>query len=180
MHSFFAKTKTIYKIKRGNAMSCGMVRKVDELGRVVVPKEMRRVLGIKPGSSIEMSIDVDNNVVLKKFSEIENLQSFAQIIADILFEMTYGPVFICDDEKVVVSKGVPKKNIEEISLKEILEKNPVEKINFLGYSNAFLTEIKCEGSISGYIILLSENLIPEENKKMCEIASKIFAKLICS
>lgn len=161
-------------------MSCGMVRKVDELGRVVVPKEMRRVLGIKPGSSIEMSIDRDNNVVLKKFSEIENLEFFAQIIADTLFEITNNPILVCDDERVVVSKGIAKKSIENIVLKNFFEQNVKKEVNFAGFSNSFLTEIKSDGNICGYIFMLSNEKISNENVKLCEIASKIFAKTICS
>lgn len=161
-------------------MSCGMVRKVDELGRVVVPKEMRRVLGIKPGSSIEMSIDKDNNVVLKKFSEIENLEFFAQIIADTLFEMTNNPVLVCDDEKVVVSKGISKKTIDNVILKEIFEQKLINEVNFAGYSKGFSTDIKSDGNVCGYIFMLSNEELSKEIKKMCEIASKIFAKSICS
>lgn len=161
-------------------MSCGMVRKVDELGRVVVPKEMRRVLGIKPGSSIEMSIDKDNNVVLKKFSEIENLEFFAQIIADTLFEMTNNPVLVCDDEKVVVSKGISKKTIDNAILKELFEKNLVNEMGFAGFHKGFFTEIKSDGNVCGYIFMFSNEELTKEVKKMCEISSKIFAKSICS
>ena len=160
-------------------MSCGMVRKVDELGRVVVPKEMRRVLGIKPGSSIEMSIDVNNNVVLKKFSEIENLNFFAQIVADTLYEMTNNSILVCDDEKVVVSKGISKKTAENFHFEEFFEKNLTQKTDFLGFSELFFTEIKGDGSVCGYIVMLSQKTIRDESKKMCEIASKIFAKSIC-
>ena len=62
-------------------MSCGMVRKIDELGRVVLPKEMRRVLNIKTGSSVEMVINENNKIVISKFSEIENVLSMANNLA---------------------------------------------------------------------------------------------------
>lgn len=157
-------------------MGCGMVRKVDELGRVVVPKEMRRVLGIKPGSSIEMSIDKDNNVVLKKFSEIENLQFFAQIVADSLFEITNKSIVVCDDEKVVVFKGISKKMIENASFSDLLE----GKNDIAGAYETYVAQIKSDGCVCGYIILLSSEKIGDDNKKLCEIASKIFGRAICS
>lgn len=157
-------------------MGCGMVRKVDELGRVVVPKEMRRVLGIKPGSSIEMSIDKDNNVVLKKFSEIENLQFFAQIVADSLFETTNSPIVVCDDEKVVVFKGISKKMIENARLSDLLKGGE----DLAGVLETYVAQIKSDGCVCGYIILLSNEKIGDDNKKLCEISSKIFARAICS
>ena len=67
-------------------MGNGMVRKVDELGRVVIPKEMRRILNIKTGSSIEMFINDQNQVVLKKFSELENVNSFIETLVKTIYE----------------------------------------------------------------------------------------------
>ncbi|MGN0798176.1 MAG: stage V sporulation T C-terminal domain-containing protein [Christensenellales bacterium] len=157
-----------------------MVRKVDELGRVVVPKEMRRVLGIKPGSSVEMSIDTQNNVVLKKFSEIENLEFFAQIVADVLFEVTGNPVCVCDDEKVVACKGISKKLIDENSIMDICAVGKLDNIEYAIYKNCFLREIKSDGSVCGYIIMMSNKEIGQDVKKICEVASIIFAKTISS
>ena len=143
-------------------MGCGMVRKVDELGRVVVPKEMRRVLGIKPGSSVEMSIDTQNNVVLKKFSEIENLGFFAQTVADVLFEVTDNPVCICDDERVVACKGVSKKLIDDKESISICVGGKSDNIEYATYKKCFFRQIKSDGSVCGYIIMMSmrhQNLV---------------------
>lgn len=161
-------------------MGCGMVRKVDELGRVVVPKEMRRVLGIKPGSSVEMSIDTQNNVVLKKFSEIENLGFFAQTVADVLFEVTDNPVCICDDERVVACKGVSKKLIDDKEIISICIGGKSDNIEYATYKKCFFRQIKSDGSVCGYIIMMSNKEIGQDIKKICEFASIIFAKIISS
>ena len=89
-------------------MDRGLVRKVDELGRVVIPKEMRRVLGISTGSSIEMFINGED-ITLKKFSEIANIMDFAVKTADVIYEKFCLPVLVCDDEKILVAKGTKKK-----------------------------------------------------------------------
>ncbi len=86
-------------------MSMGMVRKIDELGRVVIPKEMRRVLNIKTGSSVEMVINDNKEVVLKKFYEIDNVLDFAKDLSDIIFDKLNLANIICDEDKIVASKG---------------------------------------------------------------------------
>lgn len=114
-------------------MSCGMVRKVDELGRVVIPKEMRRILNIKTGSSIEMVINDENEVVLKKFSEMNNISNYAEVVADILFDEFNVPCLVCDEDKVVFCKGVSKKDFLN---KEIPPQNDewfVCPVNFGGF-----------------------------------------------
>lgn len=114
-------------------MSCGMVRKVDELGRVVIPKEMRRILNIKTGSSIEMIINDENEVVLKKFSEMNNISNYAEVVADILFDEFNVPCLVCDEDNVVFCKGVSKKDFLN---KEIPPQNDewfVCPVNFGGF-----------------------------------------------
>ena len=95
-------------------MGCGMVRKVDELGRVVIPKEMRRILNIKTGSSIEMFINDQNQVVLKKFSELENVNAFIDALIKTIYECFNFACFVCDDEKVLNVYGVSKKEFLSI------------------------------------------------------------------
>lgn len=92
-------------------MSMGMVRKIDELGRVVIPKEMRRVLNIKTGSSVEMVINDDKEVVLKKFYEIDNVLNFAHDLSDVIFDHLNLPNIICDEDKIVASKGIKEGKI---------------------------------------------------------------------
>ena len=119
-------------------MGCGMVRKVDELGRVVIPKEMRRILNIKTGSSIEMFINDNNQVVLKKFSEISNILLFAQNLADVIFDNLNLPCLISDDEKILVVKGLNKKEYLDKKIIQLNNKNCDYFI--LNNSESFLLE----------------------------------------
>ena len=62
-------------------MKTGVIRRIDELGRIVIPKEIRRSLRIKEGESLEILVD-NENIILKKYSLIKNLNDFAQNITD--------------------------------------------------------------------------------------------------
>ena len=64
----------------------GIVRRIDELGRIVIPKEMRKNLRIKTGDNLEIMVN-DDTIVLKKFSEIENLETIALSYADSFYQV---------------------------------------------------------------------------------------------
>ena len=147
-------------------MGCGMVRKVDELGRVVIPKEMRRVLNIKTGSSLEMFINDENQVVLKKFSEISNMIYFAENIIDTIYEQFDVPCLIADEENVLVVKGTNKKEY----LDKKINKNINHKANIplvlnkdksifldksFDYNFNYIFSVTSEGYVCGYIVLMS-------------------------
>lgn len=87
----------------------GIVRRIDDLGRVVIPKEIRRTLRIREGDPLEIFVDRDGEVILKKYSPIGELGDFAQEYADSLFEATGHVSIICDRDAVVAVAGAPKK-----------------------------------------------------------------------
>ena len=95
-------------------MNSGIVRKVDELGRVVIPKEMRRTLGINTGSSIEMSVGEGGEVVLKKFSDISNIMPLIEKLAQTIFDEFGVPILVSDEERILAGCGTKK----DILLKE--------------------------------------------------------------
>lgn len=88
----------------------GIVRRIDDLGRVVIPKEIRRTLRIREGDPLEIFVDRDGEVILKKYSPIGELSDFAQEYADSLFESTGYTALICDRDAVVAVAGAPKKH----------------------------------------------------------------------
>lgn len=88
----------------------GIVRRIDDLGRVVIPKEIRRTLRIREGDPLEIFVDRDGEVILKKYSPIGELSDFAQEYADSLFESTGYTSIICDRDAVVAVAGAPKKH----------------------------------------------------------------------
>ena len=99
----------------------GIVRRVDVLGRVVVPKEIRKILGISEGDPLEIFTEKDG-IILKKYSPLSNMDEIANDVANALSRQTGKCVFICDKDVVISASGLGVKEIlgTEIS-KQILE-----------------------------------------------------------
>ena len=91
----------------------GIVRRIDDLGRVVIPKEIRRTMRIREGDPLEIFTDNDGEVVFKKYSPIGELSPFATQYADVMSRACGLPVLICDRDHVVAAAGVPKKEFHE-------------------------------------------------------------------
>lgn len=88
----------------------GIVRRIDDLGRVVIPKEIRRTLRIREGDPLEIFVDREGEVILKKYSPIHELGKFAQEYADALFEALQNPVIIADRDEIISIAGESKKD----------------------------------------------------------------------
>jgi len=87
----------------------GIVRRIDDLGRVVIPKEIRRTLRIREGDPLEIFVDRDGEVILKKYSPIGELGDFAKEYADSLYEATQHIALIADRDNIIAVAGAPKK-----------------------------------------------------------------------
>ena len=85
-------------------MSTGIIRRIDELGRIVIPKEIRKNLRIKTGDNLEIIVDNDN-ITLKKYSQIENATDMASIYAESFYQVLKYNVIITDTDKVVACAG---------------------------------------------------------------------------
>jgi len=88
----------------------GIVRRIDDLGRVVIPKEIRRTLRIREGDPLEIFTDRDGEVILKKYSPISELGDFAQEYAETLYATLGTPTFISDRDEMIAVAGVAKKD----------------------------------------------------------------------
>ena len=90
----------------------GIVRRIDSLGRIVIPKEIRRTMQIREGDSLEIYVMPEGDIVLKKYSTIDELGKYAESYANQLFKMTGNIVIIADRERIVsVSNNTPKQDI---------------------------------------------------------------------
>lgn len=87
----------------------GIVRRIDDLGRIVIPKEIRRTLRIREGDPLEIFVDRDGEVILKKYSPIGELADFAKEYADSLHETVGHIALISDRDAVIAVAGAPKK-----------------------------------------------------------------------
>src|SRR5690554_5875058 len=99
----------------------GIVRRIDDLGRVVIPKEIRRTLRIREGDPLEIFTDRDGEVILKKYSPIGELGDFAQEYADSLYETTGHLSIITDRDAVVAVAGGPRKQWLDKPVPSIVE-----------------------------------------------------------
>ena len=99
----------------------GIVRRIDDLGRVVIPKEIRRTMRIREGDPLEIYTDREGEVIFKKYSPIGELSSFAAQYAETLHKTCSMAVLICDRDAVIASSGVPRKEYADRALSDELE-----------------------------------------------------------
>ena len=117
--------------------STGVVRRVDDLGRIVIPKEIRRTLRIRDGEELEIFVDNDV-VVLKKFSKVADLGDVSKKIIDVVSSLVGKTVLVTDRDVVITGSGELKKNY--------LNKEISEKIEYI-ISNRTVTVEKSVCSI---------------------------------
>lgn len=105
----------------------GIVRRIDDLGRVVIPKEIRRTLRIREGDPLEIFVDRDGEVILKKYSPISELSDFSKEYADALYDSLGHPILICDRDTFIAVSGGSKKEYLNKSISDIVEKAMEER-----------------------------------------------------
>lgn len=99
----------------------GIVRRIDDLGRVVIPKEIRRTLRIRDGDPLEIYTEKDGEVIFKKYSPMGELGDNAAAMCETLGRATGTPVAIADRDTVIAVSGVPKRELISKQLSADLE-----------------------------------------------------------
>ncbi len=99
----------------------GIVRRIDDLGRVVIPKEIRRTMRIREGDPLEIYTDREGEVIFKKYSPIGELASFAGQYAETLHKTCGLSVVICDRDAVIACAGIPRREYGDKPLSEAVE-----------------------------------------------------------
>ncbi len=99
----------------------GIVRRIDDLGRVVIPKEIRRTMRIREGDPLEIYTSNDGEVIFKKYSAIGEMSENAGQVADIMHKLAGCPVVVFDRDHVVATSGVTKKEFNERRVSPELE-----------------------------------------------------------
>lgn len=174
----------------------GIVRRIDELGRIVVPKEIRRVLHIKEGDPLEIYTDKEGEIILKKYSPLGELSEFAQQYVDSASQILGCAVCISDRDQIIAVSGMPKKELlgksihkeleEAINEREAIVAKKGEKkfIKIIGhddneYTGQVVQTIICEGDAIGAVILLSregDRILGQEELKAAVIAANFLGK----
>ncbi|WP_422448453.1 stage V sporulation protein T [Thermoanaerobacterium sp. DL9XJH110] len=168
----------------------GIVRRIDDLGRVVIPKEIRRTLRIREGDPLEIFTDREGEVILKKYSPIGELGDFAREYADSLHASVNHITCIADRDAIIAVSGAPKKEYLDKPISPALEKIMDERRTVLisktsekdyvkitmdeedgkiKYSSQVIVPIIAEGDPIGAVILLSK----EPNVTMGELEVKV-------
>ena len=146
----------------------GIVRRIDDLGRVVIPKEIRRTMRIREGDPLEIYTDREGEVIFKKYSPIGELAGFAAQYAETLHKTCSLAVVICDRDAVIASSGVSRKEYADKPLSDEMERiiagrglyvwrEGEEKLPVLGGSSDSAHYISCampiisEGDIIGCV-----------------------------
>jgi len=99
-----------------------IVRRIDDLGRVVIPKEIRRSLRIRVGDPLEIFVNRDDEIILQKYSPINELGDFATEYVEALYESLRQAILICDQDEYIATAGVAKKDYVYKSISAIVER----------------------------------------------------------
>ena len=91
----------------------GIVRRIDDLGRIVIPKEIRRTMRIREGDPLEIYTDNGGEVIFKKYSPIGEMGAAANQLADVIHKQSGQPVVILDRDHCVAAAGISKKEVLE-------------------------------------------------------------------
>ena len=110
-------------------LSTGIIRRVDELGRIVIPKEIRKSLRIKNGESLEVYLDGDS-IILKKFSQIESLESISVDYVEAFNQIIKHNIIVTDRDKVVAVSGPLKKKYLGKNINEFTERSIERRDSF--------------------------------------------------
>ena len=172
----------------------GIIRRIDDLGRIVIPKELRRSLRIKNGESLEIFVD-NQDIVLKKYSPMESIEEAAFKYVESFNKVINHSVVVTDKDKVIAVSGILKKKYLGKPISEFTERSIERRDSFVerqkkifsfvdgvedfGYYS--FSSIIYNGDTIGSVIIISvESPILESEEKLAVILSKLLSdKFVC-
>lgn len=155
----------------------GIVRRIDELGRIVIPKEIRRTFRIKEGTPLEIFCGDTGELILKKYSMVLEIKDFACDIANTIFATLNFPVLINDKDQVIACAGIQKNLFVGKSISDSLEKQMEQRRIFVKnridgdnitelvkddvylHNSQVIVPIVCGGDICGAIVLFTKEQV---------------------
>ena len=109
----------------------GIVRRVDDLGRIVIPKEIRRTLRIREGDPLEIYTEKDGGVIFRKYSPMGDLQEFAAQMCESIGSATGHIAAVADRDSIIALHGIPKRELLDKPASAELEKLMEQRRNYL-------------------------------------------------
>lgn len=171
--------------------STGVVRRIDELGRIVVPKEMRRVLHIHEGDSLEIK-NSESAIVIKKYSLVESINYFVTKYVEAVHSSSKKDIIVTDDEKILAVSKSLSQNLVGKKITNDLEKkikkgdlfcqemgNEFEVTN--GYTvirPVIVKPISVYGDLIGAVIVFGENKLTDVEKMLANMSSIFIGKYL--
>ena len=147
----------------------GIVRRIDDLGRVVIPKEIRRTMRIREGDPLEIFTNAGGEVIFKKYSPVGEMGAFATQYAEALTGSTKLAVLICDRDHCIAAAGLPKKEVLEHRVTPELEEIMESRRAMISSDKKLHAVMECDrnicvavpiisaGDISGAVVLAENN-----------------------
>lgn len=165
----------------------GIVRRIDDLGRIVIPKEIRRTLRIREADPLEIFTDREGEIILKKYSPIGEMSTFARQYGESLAQVSGHMALIADRDQFIAAAGgcrgflgkaISKELEEKIEKRESMMASkgdrgfiPVAESGNEEYVNEAINPIICEGDVIGAVILLNN----DQRAAMGEVEQKLIA-----
>ena len=172
----------------------GIVRRVDDLGRIVIPKEIRRTLRIREGDPLEIYTEKDGGVIFRKYSPMGDLQEFAAQMCDSISTSTGKVSAVADRDSIIALAGVPRKELLDRSNSPELDKLMEQRRNYCyqagdqrmmpyvgaeKYHLGAAAPILSQGDLMGCVMLLSqdqENPPTEGDLQLAQTAASFLGK----
>ena len=172
----------------------GIVRKVDELGRIVIPKEIRRTLRIREGEPLEIFTERDGEVIFKKYSPVGDLQEFAAQLCDSIGTNTGHIAAICDRDSIIAVAGAPRRELLEkrnsAELEQLMEQRKSYRYRsgdarlrvaetVERYHLGVAAPIIAEGDLMGCVMLLmneNDSALSESEQKLAQTVAGFLGK----
>ena len=172
----------------------GSVRRVDDLGRIVIPKEIRRTLKIREGDPLEIYTEKDGGVIFRKYSPIGELQDFAAQICESIGSATGRIAAVSDRDSIIALAGAPKRDLMDKPNSQELDKLMEERTHYRytpgdppvrptdtsdKYSLGVASPILSQGDLMGCIMLLmGEDSAPvtEADQKLAQTIAGFLGK----
>lgn len=172
----------------------GIVRRVDDLGRIVIPKEIRRTLRIREGDPLEIYTEKDGGVIFRKYSPMGDLQDFAAQICDSIGSNTGRIAAVADRDAIIALAGAPKRELMDKPNSQALEKLMEQRTNYRyqagdtlirasessdKYHLGVAAPILSQGDLMGCVmLLLGEDgaPLPESDQKLAQTMAEFLGR----
>lgn len=174
----------------------GIVRRIDDLGRVVIPKEIRRTLRIREGEPLEIFTDREGEIILKKYSPIGELTKFAKEYTEAMAQITNCLVCITDQDQIVAAAGPDQKEYAGKEISKDLEQFITKRKNICisASSKEYVSILKdhsdkmehqvihtiiCAGDAIGSVIMLANSkreALGDVETKLAAVAAEFLGK----